>query len=124
MKNKNDNNSPNVGLLKELLYKAQLVYYLFRDPDVPIYLKLIPAFSILYLLFPFDFIPDFGLGVGQLDDVGVLLLAAKAFIDLSPSELVDYYLGQMKGIVPTDMGEGQNGNGRIIIDEDEVISGR
>jgi uncharacterized membrane protein YkvA (DUF1232 family) len=50
-----------------------------RDPRIPIWAKAaIPALAAAYVLSPVDLIPDFLVGAGQLDDIGVMLLAASA----------------------------------------------
>ena len=81
-----------IGFWRELWQQAQLVYRLVRDPEVPIYLKLLPAATFAYLIFPFDFVPDIIPALGQLDDLGVLLVGAKMFIDLTPPHLVARHL--------------------------------
>ena len=52
---------------------------LMRDPRIPFWAKAaIPAAAAAYVISPVDLIPDFLIGVGQLDDIGVILLAATA----------------------------------------------
>jgi uncharacterized membrane protein YkvA (DUF1232 family) len=52
---------------------------LLRDPRIPLWAKAaIPALAAAYVISPVDLIPDFLLGAGQLDDIGVMLLAASA----------------------------------------------
>ena len=46
------------SFLGDLLNQIKLVYYLVRDRDVPIYLKVLPFLGVLYVLFPIDIIPD------------------------------------------------------------------
>lgn len=54
---------------------------LMRDPKIPFWAKAaIPAIAAAYVISPVDLIPDFLVGVGQLDDVGVMLLAATATV--------------------------------------------
>ncbi len=49
---------------------------LLRDPRIPFWAKAaIPAVAAAYVISPVDLIPDFLVGVGQLDDIGVMLLA-------------------------------------------------
>lgn len=55
----------------------------FRSPSVPKRIKLIPVLAIVYALSPIDVIPDVFVGLGQLDDVGIILLALKLFMSLS-----------------------------------------
>lgn len=80
------------GFFGELWERARLVYKLMLDPEVPIYLKAIPFAGVLYLLFPFDFIPDVIPGIGQLDDITILVIGAKMFIDLAPQQVVARHL--------------------------------
>ena len=52
---------------------------LMRDPRIPFWAKAaIPAAAAAYVISPVDLIPDFLIGVGQLDDIGIILLAATA----------------------------------------------
>ena len=51
---------------------------------------------MLYLISPIDFVPDVLLGLGQLDDFGVILLGMTLFVKLCPPELVDYYAKQLE----------------------------
>jgi hypothetical protein len=59
---------------------------------VPFWTKLIPPAVLLYLISPADFIPDVALGLGQLDDLAVLLIGTKLFIELSPVDIVREHL--------------------------------
>ena len=77
-----------VGFWREIVQQVRLVYYLLRDPDVPFYLKLLPFAGFVYLLSPVDFVPDVFIGLGQLDDLTVLLVGAKIFIELAPPHIV------------------------------------
>lgn len=54
---------------------------LMRDPRIPFWAKAaIPAAAAVYVISPIDAIPDFLVGAGQLDDIGVMLLAASATV--------------------------------------------
>ena len=86
------------GVLASIIKNARLVWRLLRDSDVPSWLKMIPPATLLYLLFPIDFIPDPMLGLGQLDDIGVILLGLKLFIELSPQEIVRRHLREMSSV--------------------------
>jgi len=57
------------------------LFPLMRDPKIPFWAKAaIPAIAAAYVISPVDIIPDFLLGVGQIDDIGVILLAASASV--------------------------------------------
>lgn len=86
-----------VGFLGELWQQVRLVFYLIKDRDVPIYLKALPFIGILYTLFPIDIITDVVPVLGQLDDLTVLLIGAKVFIEMAPPQVVARYLDQMRG---------------------------
>ena len=77
-----------IGFWREIIHQARLVYHLLRDPEVPFYLKLVPFIGFVYLLFPLDFIPDVFVGLGQLDDLTIILIGSKIFIELAPPHLV------------------------------------
>jgi len=86
------------GILASIIKNARLVWRLLRDPGVPASLKMIPPATLLYLLFPFDFLPDLALGLGQLDDIGVILLGVKLFIELCPQEIVRHHLREISSV--------------------------
>jgi len=76
-----------------VIERFRLGWRLLRDPRVPALPKwLIPAGALIYLVSPIDLIPDFILGLGQLDDLSVIAVAV-ALITLlvrwSPREIVD-----------------------------------
>jgi uncharacterized membrane protein YkvA (DUF1232 family) len=90
------------GLLEDL----RLAWRLFQDQRVPWVTKLVPVAAVLYVLSPIDFVPDFLLGLGQLDDLAILLLALKGFISLSPQSVVDQHLHDIKGRSARSASEG------------------
>ncbi len=120
------------GFFQELWQQARLVYRLFRDPEVPIYLKLLPVAATAYLLFPFDFLPDVIPGLGQLDDITILVVGAKMFIELAPQHVVERYIQEMRsgGFVSSsidDESTNEHFNADpdviegIIVEEDSVV---
>jgi uncharacterized membrane protein YkvA (DUF1232 family) len=80
------------GLIKQL----KLVWLLFKDDRVSLLTKSVLPLSLLYIISPIDFLPDFFLGLGQLDDLGVILLGMTLFVKLCPPELVNQYLDQLE----------------------------
>jgi uncharacterized membrane protein YkvA (DUF1232 family) len=80
------NDSPR---LAELLHHGRLAWRLLGDRRVPLALKVIPALAIGYLIMPFDF--DFVPGIGHVDDLLVIILAIRAFIELVPDEILRDY---------------------------------
>ena len=84
-----------VGFLGELWQQVRLVFYLIKDREVPIYLKVLPLVGVLYTLFPIDIITDVVPVLGQLDDLTILLIGAKVFIEMAPPQVVARYMDQM-----------------------------
>ncbi|MCA1552894.1 MAG: DUF1232 domain-containing protein [Chloroflexi bacterium] len=104
MRNPFTSGSSRAGMLKELLNNASLAWRLLLDPAVSPLAKLLPAAALLYVISPIDLIPDWIVGLGQLDDIAVILLAIRAFIALCPPEVVQRYrreLGLQDGSAPT-----------------------
>lgn len=79
------------GLARTLLDHLRLTLRLLRDPAVPLLSKGLPIGAALYLLSPLDFVPDVLPLIGQLDDVGLLLLAMQAFVKVCPAAAVDHH---------------------------------
>lgn len=86
-----------LGMLPGILREARLAWRLWRDRRVPMWTKGVPLLSLLYLVWPLDFLADPLLGLGQLDDLGVILLGLALFISLVPSELVESHRSEMGG---------------------------
>jgi uncharacterized membrane protein YkvA (DUF1232 family) len=86
------------GLIAYLIRSVRLVWQLLLDSRVPLLTKLIiPALMGLYILSPIDLVPDWLLGLGQLDDLAVLVVAVKLFIELSPQDIVQEHLRRLAG---------------------------
>jgi len=86
------------GFLGGLLQQTRLAWRLLTDRRVPAWVKLIPVAALVYLLSPIDLLPDLMLPVlGELDDVAIILLALKMFVDLSPSNIVGNHMDELFG---------------------------
>jgi uncharacterized membrane protein YkvA (DUF1232 family) len=71
-----------------------LLKRLMADPRVPRRNKWIAGAVVLYLVSPIDVIPDFIPGLGQLDDVIVVLLALHGLLNrVDESVLVEHWGG-------------------------------
>ncbi len=66
----------------------RLFFGLIKDERVALGPKLVIISAMGYLALPTDLIPDFLLGLGQLDDVVILFSALKLFLRLCPPEVV------------------------------------
>lgn len=66
--------------------KIRLLIKYIKDDEVSAYKKLLILGSLLYLIFPFDIVPDFMIGLGLLDDAAVILFVWNAL----KSELKEY----------------------------------
>lgn len=75
-----------------------LYWRLFKDHRVPLRAKTILVAAALYVLSPFDFIP-FLLNplFGALDDLGVIVLAARWFLSLCPPDVVEERVKEING---------------------------
>jgi len=75
-------------VLRHLPSFARLYWRLFRDRRVSIILKALLVLTLVYVISPFDMIPDFIPVIGEMDDVAVLLSGLWLFIRLCPPEVV------------------------------------
>jgi uncharacterized membrane protein YkvA (DUF1232 family) len=120
-----------VGLWRELWFQIKLVWYLMRDREVPVYLKILPVLAIIYTLVPTDLVPDLFPFIGQLDDITALLVGGKVFIELSPPHVVARYLkgmhaAAMSGSHQADHPDGEGLGDAIVIEgeftkQDDVL---
>ena len=80
--------------LTGLLHDVTTAWRLLQDPRVPGLLKLfLPIAAMIYLISPLDLLP------GPFDDVAVLFVALRLFLQLAPSEAVRSAQGDAR---PTD----------------------
>ena len=84
------------GFWREVWQQTRLVFRLMRDPEVPIYLKIVPFVGLLYVIMPIDFISDFVPVMGQLDDITALIVGAKVFIELAPVQVVARHMQEIR----------------------------
>ena len=72
------------ALLARLLAQLRLAFRLMREPSVPLLTRALPVLAAIYLISPVDFIPDVLPGLGQLDDLSVIVLALELFLKWCP----------------------------------------
>ena len=106
-----------LNMLTGLLQQLKLVWALFSDKRVSLMTKMVIPLALIYLVSPVDFIPDVFLGLGQLDDLGVILLGIALFVKLCPPELVNFYRHQLEYNSDSDK-EAVDTTYRVIDEED------
>jgi uncharacterized membrane protein YkvA (DUF1232 family) len=75
-------------ILRHLPNFARLYWRLFRDRRVSILAKAFLVLTLIYVLSPFDVVPDFIPVLGEMDDVAVLIGGLWTFVRLCPPEVV------------------------------------
>jgi uncharacterized membrane protein YkvA (DUF1232 family) len=114
----------NVGAVTQMLRTLRLVWRLLGDSRVPIFPKLIILAAAIYVISPVDLIPDLILGLGQLDDLGIAMLAIGVFIQLCPPTLVDEHrrtiAAESGGTVKPPDDETIEGSFHVMSDDDPI----
>ncbi len=106
-----------VGLLTEIARNGRLVWRLLSDGRVSMLTKLVlPGLAVAYLLWPVDLLPDVFLGLGQLDDLALLALAVKLFIDLCPADIVRQHRSAIAGVTPPQPTGRDSGKSDTVVD--------
>jgi uncharacterized membrane protein YkvA (DUF1232 family) len=85
----------NPNYWRGMLQEVKLIWKVLKDKRTPIYLKAFPVLVGLYFLSPIDLVPEFIPILGQLDDVGIILLAIKGFLRLAPQDIVAEHMQAM-----------------------------
>lgn len=83
-------------MLQDLWLRVQLTFRLLQDPRVPVWKKAIPMLGIVYVLSPLDLVPGFILVLGQLDDIGIMLLAMRVFESSVDPKIVNEHRNALK----------------------------
>ncbi len=86
---------PDDSVLQELIRRIKLFWRLLKDRRVPVWVKVIPFISLVYLAVPADVVPDVLVGLGQLDDLAVLALGYRLFVGLAPPHVVREHLNDL-----------------------------
>ncbi|MCT2535217.1 YkvA family protein [Aquibacillus koreensis] len=58
-----------------VVYAVLILYFTLQKPEVPLKVKATIAGALGYFILPLDLIPDVALGVGFIDDLGVITAA-------------------------------------------------
>jgi uncharacterized membrane protein YkvA (DUF1232 family) len=79
-------------LITHLPSFLKLFSRLIKDARVPLMSKLLLLGILAYVVLPADLVPDFLIGVGQLDDLAVILGGLRLFLSLCPPQVVQEHL--------------------------------
>ena len=113
--------APNVESLNAF-QRIQLAWRLMRDDRVSPWIKKAgPAVLLAYVISPIDLIPDFLIGPGQVDDLGVfaigLVILVRMLVRFAPEEVVAEHLSTLTGSArpqrQADTGETIETTGRV-----------
>jgi len=113
-----------VGALAQALRTVRLVWRLLCDSRVPLFPKLIILVGAIYIISPVDLVPDVILGLGQLDDLGIAMLAISLFVEMCPRAIVDEHRRAIaaeagKSARPPE-GDIIEGTSRVVSDDDST----
>ena len=98
---------------------GRLILRLMLDRRVPIWSKLIIPGGIIYMVSPFDIIPDFLIGLGWLDDIFAIVATTTLFLLSIPSDILREHLGRGRPDSNGSDGNIIDGSARIVEDNDE-----
>lgn len=94
MKNpKKFNLSSGENLFHNIAEHLKLVWKLWLDPRVNIFLKLLPLGSVVYLISPLDIV------IPLIDDIGVLWFFTYLFIELCPEDIVEEHRREIRSTI-------------------------
>src|SRR6266436_4665058 len=80
-------------VLRTLFSHVRLALRLMREPGVPLVTKALPLLTAIYVISPLDLVPDVIPVLGQLDDLGIVLIALEVFLRLCPPAAVAFHRG-------------------------------
>jgi uncharacterized membrane protein YkvA (DUF1232 family) len=91
------NPAQTANILTETVRTLRLVWRLLNDTRVSLWPKLIIPATLAYVIWPVDFLPDVIPGLGQLDDLAIVLLGVALFIELCPKAIVEEIRRELRG---------------------------
>jgi len=83
------------SLMGTLFAELRLGWRLIREPRVPLFAKIVPVLAAFYVISPLDFIPDILPVLGQVDDIGILILSVKLFLRRCPPAVKAFHADAM-----------------------------
>ena len=89
---------------------------LMLDKRVPLKLKILPVIAVVYLLLPWDFIPDLMPLIGWIDDIVVVILSIGIFFVFGPLSILTRNIGQNH-----DLNNEQPVNGKVVEGKYRVV---
>ena len=89
---------------------------LMLDKRVPLKLKILPVIAVVYLLLPWDFIPDLMPLIGWIDDIVVVILSIGIFFVFGPLSILTRNIGQNH-----DLDNEQPVNGKVVEGKYRVV---
>jgi uncharacterized membrane protein YkvA (DUF1232 family) len=102
--------------LEDVVRQLRLAWRLFFDERVPLWTKVVPPAALAYVLSPIDILSDFPpVGLNQLDDVAIVFLGIKMFIELAPPDVVREHLEDLGARIQ---------EWRVVDEESSVVEGR
>ena len=89
---------------------------LMLDKRVPLKLKILPVIAVVYLLLPWDFIPDLMPLLGWIDDIVVVIISIGIFFVFGPLSILTRNIGQNH-----DLDNEQPVNGKVVEGKYRVV---
>jgi len=78
---------PTPQIAMDLWHSLSNAWKALCDPNVALWKKGIPILCIVYLIWPMDLINDLIPGLGQIDDLALIIAGLKLFIQLAVDEV-------------------------------------
>lgn len=85
------------SLFPQLWRSARLTYRLLRDSRVPLMAKVVFYATVVYMISPVDFLPDWMPVLGQADDLVAILAGLNLFFRSCPKWIVDEHEAVLNG---------------------------
>jgi uncharacterized membrane protein YkvA (DUF1232 family) len=101
-------NTKGCAMIRAIVDQVWLTWKLLFDKRVPTWMKAVALAPLIYVLSPIDIIPDFILGLGQLDDLGLILAGMRLFESIVPEYIVQEHRAFISQRSNGDMVEGKN----------------
>ena len=74
----------------------KLYFRLLADPRVPFPTKIIPIGALIYVISPYDLIPDFFMPFGWIEDIIIFYFAFRFLFRAAPQEVVQEHVQRIE----------------------------